>query len=141
MLTEVSAPGGDATKRTILPTFGGAGAILKVIGFVCRRAASVKTRLTPARLKRVKTNRLLIALGTAAVVAAGGACDRQDGVRTYSAPKDPKAAPAVVAGAAAPVEAEGGSEIHFTAPPDWKPLGRTGMSVATYRVADNPPLD
>jgi hypothetical protein len=88
----------------------------------------------------VKTNRLLIALGAAAVVAAGGACDRQEGVRTYNAPKDPQAAPAPAVAAAAPGEAEGG-EIHFDAPADWKPLGRTGMSVATYRVADNPPLD
>jgi hypothetical protein len=89
----------------------------------------------------VKTHRLLLALGAAALVATGGACDRHDGIRTYNAPKDPQAAPAVVAGAGAPGEAEGGSEIHFSAPPDWKPLGRTGMSVATYRVADNPPLD
>jgi len=90
----------------------------------------------------VKTNRILFAVGAAALAAAGGACDRQDGVRTYSAPKDPQAAPTVMAGAGAPSgEAEGAAEIHFTAPPDWKPLGRTGMSVATYRVADNPALD
>src|SRR4051812_34174459 len=74
----------------------------------------------------------------AAVALSGGGCDRQDGIRTYSAPKDPQPAQ-VASGSSSP--SEGAGDIHFTAPPEWKPLGKTGMSFATYRVAENPPLD
>src|SRR3954453_20130940 len=92
--------------------------------------ASVKRVMAPATLRLVRTHRIMLVLGAAAVVAAGGDCPK--GGRTYSAPKDP--APAQVASASSS-SAEGRGDIHFTAPPEWKPLGATGMSVATYRVA------
>jgi hypothetical protein len=79
---------------------------------------------------------LVLAAATAFVVCGG--CDRREGVRTYSAPKDPQPVQVASAGSAS---AEGAGEVHFSAPPEWKPLGATGMSVATYRVAENPPLD
>jgi hypothetical protein len=78
----------------------------------------------------------MLVLGTAAAVFAAAGCDRQDAIRTYTAPKDPRPAQASVASSAS-----GGGEVHFSAPPEWKPLGATGMSIATYRIADNPPLD
>jgi hypothetical protein len=85
----------------------------------------------------------MLVLGAAAFVAGG--CERRDAVRTYTAPKDPQSAQVASAGGAAgapsATSASESGDIHFSAPPEWKALGKTGMSVATYRVAENPPLD
>jgi hypothetical protein len=76
----------------------------------------------------VKQNKLLLILG--GVLLLGG-CDRDEGIRTYNAPKDPPpgAAPVVAAG-----------ENHWTAPPAWKTLPPGPMIKAAYVVSENPPI-
>jgi hypothetical protein len=83
---------------------------------------------------------MLVLGGAVAAVFAAGGCERRDAIRTYSAPKDPQPSQVSVA-SASPSSASGGGEVHFSAPPEWKAMGATGMSVATYRIADDPPLD
>ncbi len=68
-----------------------------------------------------------------AALLAGG-CEREEGIRTYNAPKDPPPAP-VNSVASAP-----DAPIHWTAPPSWKPLPPGQMNYAAYQVSDNPPL-
>jgi hypothetical protein len=90
----------------------------------------VTTPLGSATLGPVKQFKLLLILG--GVLLLGG-CDRDDGIRTYNAPKDPPpgAAPAPV------VEA---GENHWTVPPTWKMLPPGPMIKAAYAVSENPPI-
>lgn len=76
----------------------------------------------------MKQTKLLLILG--GVLLLGG-CDRDDGIRTYNAPKDPPpgAAPVVEAG-----------ETHWIVPPTWKTLPPGPMAKAAYVVSENPPI-
>jgi hypothetical protein len=80
----------------------------------------------------VKQNKLLLILG--GVLLLGG-CDRDDGIRTYNAPKDPPPGAAPVT----PPMAEAG-ESHWTVPPTWKALPPGPMIKAAYAVSENPPI-
>jgi hypothetical protein len=80
----------------------------------------------------VKQTKLLLILG--GVFLLGG-CDRDDGIRTYNAPKDP---PPGAAPVASPV-AEAG-ENHWIVPPTWKALPPGPMIKAAYVVSENPPI-
>src|SRR5947208_2503666 len=94
-------------------------------------AASVTTPRGFATLDPVKQSKLLLILG--GVLLLGG-CDRDEGIRTYNAPKDP---PAGAAPAAPVVEA---SEHHWTVPPTWKALPPGPMIKAAYLVSEDPPI-
>jgi hypothetical protein len=82
----------------------------------------------------VNTNRLTLLLGALLLVAG---CDRKEDIRAYDAPKDPP--PSAPAMAAAPTNADSG-DIHWTAPPSWKPAPPGAMNLAAYTVNENPPL-
>jgi hypothetical protein len=71
-----------------------------------------------------KTNPLFLAL--AGLLLLGG-CEREEGIRTYNAPKDPPP-PAV---AVAP------AQEHWHVPATWKQLPPGPMIKAAYQVADN----
>jgi hypothetical protein len=77
-----------------------------------------------------QTKRLLVLLGGILVLVG---CDRDEGIRTYNAPKDPPPP------AAAPV-VEAASENHWTVPPTWKTLPPGPMIKAAYVVSENPPI-
>ncbi|HEY7120296.1 MAG TPA: hypothetical protein VH475_27150 [Tepidisphaeraceae bacterium] len=85
----------------------------------------------------MKTNRLMLLLGVALVL---GGCKREEGIRTYNAPKDPPAGQPTLAAHPGGANPSTGGEIQWTAPKDWKPLGASGMSYATFQVSENPPI-
>jgi hypothetical protein len=103
---------------------------------------SVKSPPAPATLElTVNTNRLIVLVGVAAaavaILATAGGCDRKDdGIRAYSAPKEPPPAPRLVRHV--PPAEEG--ELKWKAPAEWPEIPHGQMSLKDYQVSTEPPI-
>jgi len=107
----------------------------QIIDFSADRRPMKSPRCS-ATLKLVKTNRFILYLGVA-LLAAG--CKREEGIRTYNAPKDPPPA-ATVAVADEDMDQEEPGKDQWTAPLPGRQVQPPQMATAAYQVSDDPPL-